>query len=424
MLNKFLLIFFSLILFLSSSQAQEFDVDFRNFTYSSSLHSVKMHLEGLPLSYPLLPMNSSSRLHLSFDDLEGDVRDYSYTIVHCNADWTRSDLQELEYIDGFTGELIEDYSFSFNTRTTYTHYDLFLPNDDLTWTKSGNYILIIFDEDNENEVVLTRRFMVFDELVKLNAKTSPVGASGKSRTHQEIDFRVQHQALNVRSPQTEIRATVLQNGQWDNAIEELEPLFVRKDELVFDYQGKILFPAQNEFRQLDMRNLQQRAGNIENIEVYNDEFEVTLLTDRKRWDVPYLFFNDINGQFIIGQDNEPNPSTRSDYAKVFFSLYSPTELDEDIYLYGEISDWAIREDMKMVYNETIFSYVAKIPLKEGFYNYAYAAVNPKTKKVDFEETEGNWYQTVNDYTVLVYYRPFSGRYDQLIGTHTITTLGR
>lgn len=424
MLNKFVLVFFSFILFLSSSKAQEFDIDFRNFTYSSSVHSVRMHLENLPLSNPIIPMNADLRLHLSFDELEGDIRDYSYTIIHCNADWTRSDLQELEYIDGFSGELIENYAFSFNTRTEYVHYDLFLPNDDLTWTKSGNYMLIIFDEDNGNEVVLTRRFMVFDELVKLTAKPSPVGATGKSRTHQEIDFRVQHEALNVRSPQTEIRATVLQNGQWGNAIEDLEPLFVRKEELVFDYQGKILFPAQNEFRQLDMRNLKMRAGNIENIGVYNDEFEVTLFTDKKRWDIPYLFFNDIDGQFIIGEDGDPNASTRADYANVFFSLYSPTELDEDIYIYGELSDWAIREDMKMVYNETIFSYVAKIPLKEGYYNYAYAAVNPKTEEISFEETEGNKYQTVNDYTILVYYRPFSGRYDQLIGTRTISTLNR
>ncbi len=424
MLNKSILAILVTLLFCSPNIAQDFDIDYKDFTYNTDIRSVKMHLEGLPLSYPIIILNDNARLQLSFDDLGGDVRDYAYTIVHCDADWTPSDLEELEYLDGFPGELLENYSFSFNTRTTYTHYDLFLPNDDLTWTKSGNYLLIIFDEDNSNEVVLTRRFMVLDQKVKVTGKPSPVGVVSKSRTHQEIDFQVLHESLNPRSPQTEIRATVLQNGNWETAIRDIEPLFVRKDALVFDYQGKILFPARNEFRQFDIRNLQNTGGNIEFVEVYNDQLEVTLLPDQKRRNVPYLFYNDIDGQFIIGQDGDANAPTRADYAQVFFSLYSPTKLDEDIYLYGEISDWTLREDMKMVYNEVTFSYVAKIPLKEGFYNYLYAEVDPKTKEVNFEYTEGNKFQTVNNYTVLVYYRPFGARYDQLIGTHTVTTLGR
>ena len=38
---------------------------------------------------------------LSFDDIDGDVKQYSITFVHCNADWTPSDLMISEYLNGF-----------------------------------------------------------------------------------------------------------------------------------------------------------------------------------------------------------------------------------------------------------------------------------------------------------------------------------
>ncbi|MEM9992230.1 MAG: DUF5103 domain-containing protein, partial [Bacteroidota bacterium] len=234
--------------------AQDFDdLAAENRTYYEGIHSVKFHPQGVAFSYPILPLRSGGRLHLSFDDLENDIMDYAYTIIHCDKDWNRSNLEDLEYLDGFTGELLENFSTSFGTYANYVHYDLFLPNQDLRWTQSGNYLLVIYDQDNDNEVVLTRRFMITEELVNIEAKAVPVMRIGDNRTHQEIDFTIYHEALPLRNQQNDLSVTVLQNGHWQNAIDNLKPLFMYKDKLSYDYQGKIVFPGLNEYRMLDLR---------------------------------------------------------------------------------------------------------------------------------------------------------------------------
>lgn len=403
--------------------AQEFeDLSNENRTYYNEIRSVKLHPEGVPLSHAIIPLGSGSRLHLSFDDLENDVMDYAYTIVHCDKDWQRSELEELEYLDGFTGELLELYSSSFNTYASYTHYDLFLPNEDLRWTQSGNYLLIIYDQDNDNEVVLTRRFMVTENVVQVEAQAVPVMKIGKNRSHQEIDFTIFHERFEIRNPQADLSVSVIQNGHWDNAITDLKPLFLRKNELSFDYQGKIVFPGLNEYRLLDLRYMPTTSGNVAQVSRPVNRFEALLFPECKRWDVPYLFYADIDGQFIIGRGDEPRPERRSDYIDVLFTFCNRVPEGHDVYLYGEITNWNIREDFKLEIDPSIGDYTLMTPLKEGFYNYAYAFVDRKTKAVKFDETEGNWFQTTNDYTVLVYYRPFSGRFDRLIAAYTVPSM--
>ncbi|MEL6943412.1 MAG: type IX secretion system plug protein domain-containing protein [Bacteroidota bacterium] len=398
--------------------AQPSDYRFDDFTYKEYIKSVKFHIENLEISYPIIDLESGNRLKLSFDDLDYDVQNYFYRVVHCDMDWEVSGLSELEYIDGFTEARIEDTDYSFNTVAPYTHYDLLIPNDDTKLTKSGNYLLIVYDDDTD-EVLITRRFMVVDPLLKTRGKISaPVDVS-RIRSHQEVDFRVNYEGVKLRNPQKEVRAAVLQNGRWDNAITDISPFFVNRDELIFDYQGKIIFPAGNEFRGLDLRDLRSKTPGVANIERYDESYDVTLLLDRKRGSDPYLFREDINGNFIIDHRVNRRPDTQNDYANVLFQLYNPTPFDKEVYLFGALTDWQIKEEYRLIYNDLTSSYVLKTPLKEGFYDYTYVLDNGK-EGVLLEETEGSWYNTDNEYVILIYNRPFGSRYDQLVGTYVIS----
>jgi len=421
MMDKLKQFWYSLILVCSCgiATAQDYDFPFIDYTYEDYIRSVKFHPIGLALSYPIMDLGSNVQLRLSFDDLEGDVKDYLYTVVHCDAKWNISNINELEYLDGFTESRIKDFDYAFNTIVPYTHYDLLLPNEDMRFTKSGNYLLIVFDDDNDKKVVLTRRFMIVEPLVKMSARANGAADVSKIRTHQEVDFIVNHEGVQIRNAQTEIQATVLQNGKWDNAITGIKPLFVRQNELSFDYQNKIVFPGNNEYRAIDLRDLTQPINNIFSIDRVGNHFDVTLDRDSSRYNTPYLFFKDLNGQFVIEHYSKRQADLRCDYAEVLFSyMVSAPFANSDLYLYGAFSDWTIKPTFKMSYNEAINAYVTKIPLKEGFYNYAYALV-PKKSQVLPEtlQTEGNWYDTSNDYIILIYQRPFGSRYDRIIGAY-------
>ena len=390
-----------------------------DYTYLDNIKSVRFHIQGLMTSLPMVNLGSSTKLLLSFDDFDEDVKNYTYTIIHCNQDWTPSDLAEMEYIDGFTEEQILDYRFSFKAITDYTHFELSLPNDDMSWTKSGNYLLIVYEDEEERIPAITRRFMVVDQQVNILPQMVRPAKVSKMRTHQEIDFTVNTKKLQVRSPRQEISATVLQNGRWDNALTNIPPIFKRPKEIVFDYQDKIIFPAGNEFRFMDLRSLRRPFDRVAELQEYEDRFDVYLTKDEKRLNRPHSLIQDLNGNYVIENfDQVDDPNLTGNYANVWFFLYSPDKLfDYDVYLFGAFSEWQLRPELKMEYNPAVNSYVGKAFLKQGFYDYTYAVVKRQgeDKKPKLAEIEGNWFEANNQYTILIYYRPFGSRYDQLIG---------
>lgn len=405
--------------------SQDENLKYENYTYKKNIKSVKFHIDGLLLSIPILDLNSSNQLLLSFDDLDldTDVKDYTYYLVHCDRDWKPSNLTEMDYLNGFQGERIEDYRFSFKTVTPYTHYELRLPNEDIRITKSGNYLLKIYDEEEEKTLAITRRFLVVDNQVRVIPRLVRPSRVSKSRTHHEIDFTVEHERLQIRSPQQEVRATILQNGRWDNAIQDIAPLFIRPSSLIFDHQDKIVFPAGNEFRQLDLRSLRYSSEEISVIENYEDRIEVILFKDEKRAARVFLTNSEINGSFVIESQDQADSDLSSNYANVLFSLYSPNEyFEKDVYLIGELTEWKLKPEFKMVHNPALNAYVIKLTLKQGYYNYAYAFVSKDDKPgtLNLSEIEGDFHETNNQYTILIYYRPFGERYDQLIGLSSFT----
>ena len=396
--------------------------------YADYIKSVKFYLRGLFLSYPIIDLGSSAPLVLHFDDISGGVRTYSYTLIHCDADWQPSQLNEMEYLEGFAGDAVRDYRFSFKTVVNFTHYWLELPNPTLRWTKSGNYLLVVYEDEGDPVPVITRRFMVVEPLVQVQPEMVRPANVSKSKTHQEIDFLVYHENVDIRTPLTEVKATVLQNGRWNSAISGIQPAFTRYNQMIFDHQDKIVFPAGKEFRFLDMRSFRTRTENILQIDRYNDRTEILLYKEEARFHRAYGFFEDINGKFIIETFDGGNDNYLSaDYAYVLFSLYSPEPYDGfDVYIVGEITNWRALPEFGMIYNESVNGYVAKPLLKQGVYNYAYALV-PKGRPdavPDTSEIEGDWQLTENEYLILIYYRPFGSRYDQLIGSRTFSSTPR
>ena len=91
-------------------------------------------------------------LTVEFDELSSERRYMRYSLTHCNADWKPSGLVESEYLDGFNEGTVDDFEFSRATTVQYIHYRFTLPNEQVRFTVSGNYILKIYDESDPEEI--------------------------------------------------------------------------------------------------------------------------------------------------------------------------------------------------------------------------------------------------------------------------------
>ncbi len=435
------LFLFIFILFLSKTLTASEDIRYEDFTYVDYIRTVQLYGNEvtravLPVgtfsipSLPSLVLGQRNQLTLSFDELRQSGNSYYYSFIHCNADWTPSVLSELEYIEGFTEDRIVNFQSSFNTISNYQHFEIAFPNENIKLKKSGNYIIKVYD--SQGNIMITRRFWILERLLNLDISHLP--GSRSLDKNQEIFFTASFKNLILRNPMTEIKATVLQNYRWDNAMTGIPPARPAiNDKLEFNQLGTILFPAGNEFRWLNLIYIFQKNAFMNFFIRDKNGYFAELKPEKERSDSPYFQDKDLSGRYVIEQQNTTNTTGVSflsgnrvlgntafdsqlyqEYVRVRFILNMKERSNEDVYVMGAFCDWQPYDENKMTYNSETHMYEAEILLKQGFYNYMYAT-RPKGKNIDTSALEGDWYETENAYTVLVYYRPFGERYDRLIG---------
>lgn len=360
---------------------------------------------------PVIKMGEN--LLLLFDDLNADERNYYYKIDHCNIDWTSSNLSTIEFINGFNDEKIREVQNSFNTYIPYTNYQVKLPNLNTKFKISGNYIVSILNDDDE--IVLKRRFIVYEP------KTIVAVSLHKSRnislidTHQTVQFTINNGGLRINNPGEEIMPVILQNNNWQTAITGLKPQFYRGNQLMYLYDKETSYWAGNEFWRFDTKEI--RLGNIDigKVELGTDTYNTYLYTNEEKIGQPYTLNPDINGNFVIRTLNGEYTNVEADYSWVHFSLDCLEDLrGKEVFVSGNFNNWALNNLNKLVYNEQTGLYEVIILMKQGFYNYQFVTLDQQGN-ISNHDIDGSHYQTENDYTVLVYYRPFGTRYTKVVG---------
>ncbi|HNY55896.1 MAG TPA: DUF5103 domain-containing protein [Chitinophagales bacterium] len=396
---------------------------YENKVYSPNIKTVQLFPKGADMAMPVLNMNQNETLELHFDDLSGKPKNYYYTVVQCHTDWTPTMMNIMEYVDGFSEANINDYDYSNGTKIPYVHYTLEFPNTDMRINYSGNYVLIVYENNKENPV-FTRRFMVAENKVIIDAGIAYPRSLYARDQYQEVVFKVNYKGFTIDNPQMEIKATVMQNYRWDNAKTDIKPQFVGMNELNFDYNGVLTFPtAGREFRFFDMRSLRFRGQNIRAFDLRDDENDVYLLFDRPQPRDKYQMIKDLNGQYYIENLDNPYYNTGADYANVHFNFdFGGTAANGNFYVVGAFNNWSCDESSIMHYDNLDKSYAANILLKQGTYNYSYVFKDVKDNKTDQFVTESYYMDTENDYTILLYYTPFGERYDRLISVKYINSI--
>lgn len=409
---------------LEKAYADDDYLRYKNHVYRPGIKSPQLYISGEPLSYPVLFLNDGKQLELHFDDLKKDFQTYSYDFVHCNANWQPSGLVNTEYIQGFFNAFIEEYEYSFNTLFPYIHYYLKFPNNDIRFTKSGNYLLKVYRNNDQDDLILTRRFYVVDQRIRIDASVKMATLARYRDSKQEVDFTLDHSGYPIQDPYNDLKVLISQNRRWDNAISGLKPLFIKTPELVYNYERENLFDGNNEFRFFDSKDLRYQSMNIDGIQIMDGQTHVYILPDEPRSYQRYTFWDDINGNRLIKRDDSQNANQAADYIKAHFTLKRETEEPGgDIYVFGAVTDWNFLPEFKMEYVAVSKEYRTTALIKQGYYNYAYVYL-PDGKQIgDMSVIEGSHSETENDYFFLVYHRQQGEIYDRLVGFNEISARG-
>ncbi len=387
--------------------------------FHPSFHSLQIKAEGNDYAPPIITLNSSDRIIISFDEIADDQRYMRYSLVHCDASWRPSGLVDPEFVDGFNLGDIDNYEFSQMTSAHYVHYSVALPNDEVRFTISGNYLLRVFPENDPDDVILQARFSVCENTMKVGADvTSRTDIDYNSR-HQQLSVTVDADDVNVQDMYSDITLVVTQNGREDNAVATNRPMRVAGRIAYFEHMRPLIFEAGNEYRRMEVVSTSFPGMGVYEIAYAEPFYHMILGKDLPRYAEPYIFDQTQFGRFTIREYNSVASDIEADYVVVHFSLEMPELINTDVFLDGDFTQRRFNPDSRMIYNRATNCYEKSLLLKQGAYNYQYLAVPAGSMRGKTSIIDGDFYQTTNEYVIKVYHRPLGGRYDRLVGATTI-----
>ncbi len=389
------------------------------------------------LQRPFLILNANTSLDgsdagnsllISFDELSHEVRHYTYTVYHLNKDNTRSDLQSIEYLDGFTTADITDYELSNNTQQLYTHYWLEFPNSDMRLTKSGNYVVHIYEDGDPDKTIADVCFLVVEPLAQAILTVSPQTDIELSGRFQQVSIDLSLKSLPYFNPQ-EITLIVEQNNRRDNHVVLTRPTYVEPTRLRYEQEPSLIFEGGNEYRHFDLFSVYYAGFNVNRIRYEQPYYHAFLEPDDNRGadrhstdktGTPYLFEYDSNGQWVVNTENSDYDDVDADYMWVHWVLpMAEPFFDGSVYVSGDLFNNTMTLLNRMDYDNEAHCYYLNAYLKQGAYDYQYWFLPKGENTATLQRTEGSHWQTQNRYSVAVYYRPLGSRYDRLIGFQVV-----
>ncbi|MCF0218762.1 MAG: DUF5103 domain-containing protein [Muribaculaceae bacterium] len=398
----------------ASTEQQIFDPQFR---------TLRVQLVDYPDAPPVIMANSVDRIEISFDEFSDERTYLRYELIHCDAEWRPEGLVDSEFLDGFNIADVEDWAFSRNTLAHYVHYAITLPNEQMVPLISGNYLVRVFKEEDPDTTVLQARFSIVEPLMKVQGDVTSRTDIETNDRMQQVEFVVDTQEERVDNLYGgDLKVIVSQNGRQDNELMVRSPLRVDGTKAVYEHMRPLIFPAGNEYRRFEVSSVHFPGMRVKHVLHAEPFYHFELWDDEPRFAQRYTYDSTQFGRFRVREYNSAESDLEADYVIVHFTLTMPEMPDWDIYLDGDFTYRKFSDQYRMRYNAEKGCYESAQLLKQGAYNYLYLALPKDRSRTPFsltERIEGDFYNTVNEYVVKVYYRPPGTRYDRLMG---ITTL--
>ena len=401
---------------LLSSFLLEASSKYQTTIFHSNIKTLQIIPNEDKLLQPIIDLNTDDILNISFDELSHEAHSYGYKLVHCNSDWTPSDLMTTEYIDGYTTANITDYTLSQSTTFLYTHYKFSLPNDEMKLKISGNYVVLIYEDNETDNPIAQTCFSVVEPKVSISATVRGNTDTELNKRLQQIDFEVFLKGYNIRDISSELKVYVRQNNRVDNQVANIQPTYISNSKLSYINNKDLIFEGGNEFYRFDISSVYAASEGIDAIDYIQPHYEAFLSKNKIHNSSIYIHNLDVNGKFLINyQEAFDDSNYEADYMYVNFCL--PTSkpfFTGQLYLGGEFNYNQFDETSRLKYDNENQCYYQRILLKQGGYNFQYRFVPKGSQKAFVEPVDGSYWETNNEYTIYVYQRPWGERYDKLI----------
>ncbi len=396
-------------------------ISYRTQIFNPTIKTLQAGLLGAKFSLPVMELNGQDILEVSFDEMSHGAHSYSYKILHCNADWTVSDLNSTEYLSGFTTAAITDISKSVNTTFLYTHYRFQLPNSDMSFKVSGNYVVQIYEDNEIDKPIAQACFSIVETHIAITGNIRGNTDTGLNGRLQQLDFEVALNGYSVRDANQEIKVFVRQNNRIDNQVTDLQPTYLTGSKLNYINNKALIFEGGYEYHRFDISSVYAAGEGVADIRFSTPHYDAFLNNNKVQSSHIYSSDMDVNGKFVINLQNATvDDNIGADYMLVHFNL--PTQkpfFDGQLYLGAEFNYNQLNDAVRMKYDGKTESYVQTVLLKQGGYNFQYWFLPKGERKATSERVDGSFWQTGNEYTVYVYHRPWGERYDKLVGVKVI-----
>jgi len=404
---KFLYTSFIFLFIFTLAKAQEKEID---PPYNIKTVSFIQNGSNVP---PIFELGSG--FTFQFDDLFGNEANYYFEIIHCDYNWIPTAIPKTDYVVGMDNQRITDFSNSFNTLQVYTYYRLTFPNQFTQLIRlSGNYMLRILNEDREP--VFSRKFILYESHCTVGAQVKRSRNLSNIDYKQNLEFTILSNDIAFQTPLQNVKVLLLQNGNFHTEIKNIVPQYTIGNQLIYKYDKETQFWGGNEYLYFENKDIRAASNNVAKIGSNNDIYNAFLYTNAARGNQIYTNYEDVNGNFVVKNINGSNNDIEADYAWVYFTLSAPAfRMNKDIYITGMFNNYSLSPEYKMDYNNDKGVFEKAIMIKQGFTNFQYTVADKKGV-VDFENAiDGNFYQTENEYTILVYYKEATDRYQRVIG---------
>lgn len=385
--------------------------------FGGNVRTLTLTVDDDPTLPPYMALGGRQHLVIEWDEMSHDYKRYRYHVDHCDWDWQPTDgIFESDFLEGLNDQLIEDFEKSFNTTQIYTHYRLNVPNRQLRLRLSGNYRLRIYEEDEEDNPVLEACFCIYEKTAGINVQLSSNTDIDFNSSHQQMTLGVGFGSLPVVDPQRELKVAIMQNRRWDFRVESspdgdtrsgaLVPNVRRPNGIDFTHNRQLIFPGGSEYHRFEILDVHRTATGVDRIEWFEPYYHATLFAAQP--DRSYTYTEDQNGVYVVRSADDYDDATTAEYVVVHFFLKTPRLDGGDVYVGGQWTGQTFNPDCRMEYDEINQEYHAAILLKQGYYSYEYIQQDGLTTRA-----MGSFFETENEYQVLVYYRGQGARYDRL-----------
>jgi len=393
---------------------------YRTRVFQPSIQTLQTGILDKKFVLPIIELGGSDKVQISFDEMSHGAHSYAYKVLHCNADWTLSDINSNEYLSGYTTSNITDYVTSLNTTYLYTHYTFNLPNDDMNFKISGNYVVIVYEDNQVDKPIAQACFSIVEPRVSVSATVRGNTDTELSGKVQQLDFEVALNGYVVRDPVSEMKVVVRQNNRIDNEVAGLTPTYMSSNKLSYINNKSLIFEGGSEYHRFDISSVYAAGEGVANIKYTQPHYDAYLYDNKILASKSYIQDMDVNGKSVIHLQGATDDNTEADYMLVHFNL--PTSdpfFDGQLYLGGEFNHNLMNEVNRLKYDAASVSYYQTILLKQGGYNYQYWFVPKGEQQATTRRVDGSYWQTRNEYTIYVYHRPWGERYDKLVGVKGI-----